>query len=355
MGASLSQEDVPAWFGVVLQFASWEERLGMRYLSRAFARYYRLEYPQRLLAEALAKDFLVYVPSTLPYGYSWSRLFRELYSHRSIWCHDTGGHASARMKHRIQVFSRFKPVHRGTDGEPSLPDKRIVLPLHQRLSLIKLSNGLTSNREAIQILMSEGSWFGGLDADKENSTPSDSSALDKHRARSPNTKDLVASVHSVDPGSGKVVLITPDVGLREFSFDAVFPSNTGQRAVYQTVTAGVIMDFMNGIFKPFDSPSLNYRLGFNATILVYGQTGAGKTHTMFGSDDEAIYGSNLHGAGIVPRALHDILEAMGDRSNEVESQLFVSYVEIYGENVIDLLRGGIRCGHSKVSYAIFIL
>lgn len=88
-------------------------------------------------------------------------------------------------------------------------------------------------------------------------------------------------------------------------------------------------------------------------MLVYGQTGAGKTHTMFGSDDEAIFGANLYGAGIVPRAMHDILAAMRERSHDIESQLSISYVEIFGENVIDLLRGGVRCGHSKVLHTGF--
>ena len=246
MGASVSHDDVPVWFGLVLQFSSWEQRLNMRYLNRAFAKYYDLEYPQRILVEALAKEFQVFVPRSLPHGYTWRRLFRELFIHRDIWSEIPTKYAPAQMKHRIKVFSRFKPMPRNLHSiEQS--DQKIVLPLHQRLSLIKLSNGLSSNREAIQILMNEGSWFRGtVGLGKENNLSEDSSKIDPKMAKTPNTKDLVASVHSVDPATGKVVLITPDVGLREFSFDSVFPANIGQKSVYQTVTAGVIMDFMNG-------------------------------------------------------------------------------------------------------------
>ena len=246
MGASLSHEDVPVWFGLVLQYSSWEQRLCMRYLNRAFSKYYELEYPQRILVEALAREFQVFVPGSLPNGYTWRRLFQELFIHRDIWSENPTGNAPAQMKHRIKVFSRFKPIDR-TRNNVAQTDQRIVLPLHQRLSLIKLSNGLNSNRDAIKILMNEGSWFRGtVNSGKENSLVSDSMDFDPRMLKAPDTKNLVASVHSVDPASGKVVLITPDVGLREFSFDSVFPANVGQKTVYQTVTAGVIMDFMNG-------------------------------------------------------------------------------------------------------------
>jgi kinesin family protein 5 len=200
--------------------------------------------------------------------------------------------------------------------------------------------------------MSEGAWFGGMkeDAGKENNNSSEESMdhstvwtgdASINQASKPSAShDLTASVHSVDPVTGRVVAITPDVGLREFVFESVFPSGVNQGHVYQTVTSGIIVDVLNG---------------FNATILVYGQTGAGKTHTMFGADDESIYGNSLHSAGIVPRSLREILVATKSRETDIESRLFVSYVEVFGEHVIDLLRGGVRCGHSKVAAQRYVL
>lgn len=49
--------------------------------------------------------------------------------------------------------------------------------------------------------------------------------------------------------------------------------------------------------KPLVDATLN---GINATVFAYGQTASGKTHTMFGTDDDP---------GAVPRAMADILTA----------------------------------------------
>ena len=39
---------------------------------------------------------------------------------------------------------------------------------------------------------------------------------------------FVAHVHEVDPLGGRVVAVAPGVGLREFTFDHVFPANGSQ-------------------------------------------------------------------------------------------------------------------------------
>lgn len=72
---------------------------------------------------------------------------------------------------------------------------------------------------------------------------------------------VIAGVQSVDPDSGRVVMIAPDVGLREFAFDDVIPPNgpaSTQRSAYDKVARRLVMDFLNG---------------FNSTAIVYGQTG----------------------------------------------------------------------------------
>jgi Kinesin motor domain len=75
---------------------------------------------------------------------------------------------------------------------------------------------------------------------------------------------IVASVQNVDPGTARVVMIAPDVGLREFSFDGVFPDRSPQGKVYEAVAKRLVMDFING---------------YNASAIVYGQTGAVNTTT----------------------------------------------------------------------------
>lgn len=68
-------------------------------------------------------------------------------------------------------------------------------------------------------------------------------------------------------------------------------------------------------------------LGFHGTIFAYGQTSSGKTHTMTGDKDFP---------GIVQLAVEDIFNTI-ENSPEREFLIRVSYLEIYQENVVDLL------------------
>lgn len=83
------------------------------------------------------------------------------------------------------------------------------------------------------------------------------------------------------------------------------------------------------------------RLGAKCTIMMYGPTGAGKSHTMFGCSKEP---------GIVYRALKDIL-GEGDREAGVDDAGFglglfvqVAVLEIYNEEIYDLLSGNMNAG-----------
>jgi hypothetical protein len=70
--------------------------------------------------------------------------------------------------------------------------------------------------------------------------------------------------------------------------------------------------------------------GFNGTVFAYGQTGAGKTHTMEGNLDEP------ETRGIIPNSFQFIF----DRVGTLENKKFLvrgSYLEIYNEEIRDLL------------------
>ena len=57
------------------------------------------------------------------------------------------------------------------------------------------------------------------------------------------------------------------------------------------------------LFQEVGMPILNSFLsGYNCTIFCYGQTGAGKTHTMMGPL-EALYETNAESHGLIPRIL----------------------------------------------------
>ena len=71
--------------------------------------------------------------------------------------------------------------------------------------------------------------------------------------------------------------------------------------------------------------------GFNSTIFAYGQTGSGKSHTMFGQL------ASPEMRGIIPRACHHIFEHISNDTSGAEWQIKSSVLEIYLENVKDLL------------------
>ena len=99
-----------------------------------------------------------------------------------------------------------------------------------------------------------------------------------------------------------------------FSFNSVFPPTTLTAEVYTTAVASVVKSVI---------------AGFNATIFAYGMTGAGKTHTMFGD----LYLTTAGERGLVPLALQDFFSGL--RRDTVK----LSYLEIYNEQVRDLLSG----------------
>ncbi|XP_043355894.1 kinesin-like protein KIF1B isoform X6 [Dermochelys coriacea] len=71
--------------------------------------------------------------------------------------------------------------------------------------------------------------------------------------------------------------------------------------------------------------------GYNVCIFAYGQTGAGKSYTMMGKQEESQ-------AGIIPQLCEELFEQINDNSNEeISYSVEVSYMEIYCERVRDLL------------------
>jgi kinesin family protein 7 len=74
--------------------------------------------------------------------------------------------------------------------------------------------------------------------------------------------------------------------------------------------------------------------GYNATVFAYGQTGSGKTHTM---GTVGVSATVEEDQGIIPRALADIFNEVNARSCSADISVRVSFLEIYNENIRDLL------------------
>uniref|UniRef100_A0A096LY55 Kinesin-like protein n=1 Tax=Poecilia formosa TaxID=48698 RepID=A0A096LY55_POEFO len=99
----------------------------------------------------------------------------------------------------------------------------------------------------------------------------------------------------------------------KFVFDHVFDENSTQLDIFENTTKGVLDGVMNG---------------FNCTVFAYGATGAGKTHTMLGSQNDP---------GVMYRTMKELFKRMDDAKEEKEFTLAFSYLEVYNEQIRDLL------------------
>ena len=99
-----------------------------------------------------------------------------------------------------------------------------------------------------------------------------------------------------------------------FKFDKTL-HNVSQEVVYNECATDITRSFLEG---------------YNGTIMAYGQTGSGKTYTMIGAPN------NYKNRGLVPRVIQ---QTFSDLSNYPEKSfsLRVSYMEIYNEQLFDLL------------------
>ncbi|RLN86889.1 hypothetical protein BBJ28_00002138 [Nothophytophthora sp. Chile5] len=120
---------------------------------------------------------------------------------------------------------------------------------------------------------------------------------------------------------------------RAFTFDNILGVTSSQKVspppeTYRLCVVPLVQGFLEG---------------YNATVLAYGQTGTGKTHTMAGSGFDARgQEKNEELQGIIPRVIKAVFSKLqqqesGDNQRRTEHTLRVEYVEIYNEELRDLL------------------
>nr|XP_060622067.1 kinesin-like protein KIF18A [Anolis sagrei ordinatus]XP_060622076.1 kinesin-like protein KIF18A [Anolis sagrei ordinatus] len=99
----------------------------------------------------------------------------------------------------------------------------------------------------------------------------------------------------------------------KFMFDAVFGEDASQLEVFEETTKTVLDGFLNG---------------YNCTVLAYGATGAGKTHTMLGSPKDP---------GVMYQTMVELYASIERMKEEKHCAIAVSYLEVYNEQIHDLL------------------
>eukprot|EP00440_Ansanella_granifera_P022989 gb/GFBE01024968.1/.p1 GENE.gb/GFBE01024968.1/~~gb/GFBE01024968.1/.p1 ORF type:complete len:792 (+),score=272.25 gb/GFBE01024968.1/:1-2376(+) len=124
----------------------------------------------------------------------------------------------------------------------------------------------------------------------------------------------------MDTKRGVAVLKKPggsDREAKDFTFDAVFDATMSQQHIFDETAVDILDSVLDG---------------FNGTIFAYGQTGAGKSHTMTGPQDGP---AELQ--GLLPRSFNHIFSTIATASQNTKYLVRGSYLEIYNEEIRDLL------------------
>jgi hypothetical protein len=112
-------------------------------------------------------------------------------------------------------------------------------------------------------------------------------------------------------------------GSNKYDFPrAVFPPEATQEQVFNSVAPPII-------------DALTEESGMNVVMFAYGQTGTGKTHTMFGPDGSLESGSFDERWGLFPRLVHAIFDKMKASANRFI--ITASAIEFYMTLASDLL------------------
>lgn len=109
----------------------------------------------------------------------------------------------------------------------------------------------------------------------------------------------------------KSSFLTPRSREQKYAFDNVFIDEDIYEMYERTAKT-----LMNPLFK-----------GYNGCVFAYGATGTGKTYTMLGNSEKP---------GLCNLSLQEIFEKI-DQKTDTDNVVKVSYVEIYNENIRDLL------------------
>ncbi|KAF7301503.1 Kinesin-like protein 6 [Mycena indigotica] len=100
---------------------------------------------------------------------------------------------------------------------------------------------------------------------------------------------------------------------KRFMFDRVFNDEAQQQDVYQATAQPLLQGVLDG---------------YNATVFAYGATGCGKTHTISGTETDP---------GIIYLTMADLFQRIDDRRDEWTVEVMVTFLEIYNEEIRDLL------------------
>ncbi|CAI5946436.1 unnamed protein product [Closterium sp. NIES-65] len=112
---------------------------------------------------------------------------------------------------------------------------------------------------------------------------------------------------------------------RDYELDHIYGPHVGQGDLFVDAVQPMVQAVMDG---------------FNASIIAYGQSGSGKSHTMEGPS---------HDRGVFYRAFDEIYDLANSTYAPVDSYTFhVSVLEMFNEQLSDLLVNPLQAGHGSL-------
>ncbi|XP_019235363.1 PREDICTED: kinesin-like protein KIN-14Q isoform X2 [Nicotiana attenuata] len=122
---------------------------------------------------------------------------------------------------------------------------------------------------------------------------------------------------------GELTVKSNGMSKKTYKFDAIFSPQADQAEVFED-TAPLATSVLDG---------------YNACIFAYGQTGTGKTFTMEGTEEAR---------GVNYRTLEELFRIIDERKNTVHYEISVSVLEVYNEQIRDLLVSGSQQGVKRL-------
>ena len=339
----------------IFSFIPWTRSLNLLCASKSVRQFFKPEDKGaefwRWLCKCICTESRLYLPSSNKDTHSLSRgdyraLLQELYTTRH---HFVDANISVKPSYfSVSTFCRVRPAKVSGENEEMTSDREtpVQLPLNQRVVLLQQKDPKLSRAAAMKMLINKGCGAGQplseIPVDNiMNKNETNESEIELKKAELaykpddlPSAPGFTASILNVTSGmSGSVLTVSPGIGIRNWAFQCVFDQAASQRAVHEQCGLRLAVGLVNGK---------------SGALIVYGQTGSGKTHTMFGGNSAD---------GLVSSLTDDILLAVERRRAEgFEVHLGASYVEVFGNDITNLLGGAIgvnrgqsqRMGHKYV-------
>jgi len=218
---------------------------------------------------------------------------------------------------------RPQPAKRGSMRPPARPNAAASTLGRSESPAESISSGSTTRARSPSAPPSAGLKRKERDFDQDAGEETNINVVVRCRGRSDRevreNSGVVVSVNGLKGKSVELSMGPSALSNKTYHFDKVFSPAADQAIIFDDVVKPILSEMLTG---------------YNCTIFAYGQTGTGKTYTMSGDMTDTL-GLLSDAAGIIPRVLYTLFQKL--ESDEVECSVKCSFIELYNEELRDLL------------------